>query len=285
MFRRGLMLLLVAVVCAGCQPASRPVSTDPDFETEDFKKAREKFELRDFIASIDLYEKVLRENPKMAKAHLALGRIYDDKQSDFVSAIYHYKRYLRLKPDGDTARQVEEWITRAENQLALKAPNSPVQNSEELARVQKENLGLKAEIEDLKRAKAQLKQQLDAAGLAAATPEPAAPAPVPETTPAEAAAPEPPKVVPLDKAMTGVPKAVPVAGGEAKGKPAPGAAAAPAAAPRSYVIQPGDSMTKIAKKMYPKLARGEAIQKIMEANKETVSDPAKIRAGQTLVIP
>jgi tetratricopeptide (TPR) repeat protein len=255
MFRRCLAVVLMAVVWAGCNPASRPASSDPDFESEDFKKAREKFELRDFIASISLYEQVLRDNPRMAKAHLALGRIYDDKQSDFVSAIYHYKRYLRLKPDGDNAKQVEDWITRAESQLALKSPNSPVQNSEELARAQKEILALKAELEDIKRARAQLKQQLDAAGLAASTPEPPPAAPVEAPAPA-AAPPEPPKVVPLDKAMADVPKAVPVAA-------AGGTPAAPASAPR----------------------RNDAILKIAEANKEKFPDPAKIRAGQTLIIP
>jgi len=69
---------------------------------------------------------------------------------------------------------------------------------------------------------------------------------------------------------------------------APAAAAAAAAAAssttsaRTYTVQPGDSLSKISKQFY-----GDAnkYMKIFEANKDKLSDPDKIRAGQELVIP
>jgi len=70
---------------------------------------------------------------------------------------------------------------------------------------------------------------------------------------------------------------------------APMAAAAAAAAGsgsrgkgRTYTVAPGDSLSKIAKNFY-----GNAGQymKIFEANKDTLSDPDKIKVGQELVIP
>jgi len=51
---------------------------------------------------------------------------------------------------------------------------------------------------------------------------------------------------------------------------------------RTYTVQPGDNLSKIAKHFY-----GDANQymKIYQANRDQLSDPDKIRAGQELVIP
>ena len=70
---------------------------------------------------------------------------------------------------------------------------------------------------------------------------------------------------------------------------APAAAAAVAAgnapsttAARSYTVQAGDSLSKIAKQFY-----GDAnkYMKIFEANKDKLADPDKIKPGMDLVIP
>jgi len=69
--------------------------------------------------------------------------------------------------------------------------------------------------------------------------------------------------------------------------PAAAAAAAASGAPstpaaRTYTVQPGDSLSKIAKQFY-----GDATKymKIFEANKDKLSDPDKIKAGMNLLIP
>jgi len=51
---------------------------------------------------------------------------------------------------------------------------------------------------------------------------------------------------------------------------------------RTYTVKPGDSLSKISREFY-----GDAnkYQKIFEANRDKISDPDKIRAGQELVIP
>jgi nucleoid-associated protein YgaU len=69
---------------------------------------------------------------------------------------------------------------------------------------------------------------------------------------------------------------------------APAAAAAAAGnapsttAARSYTVQAGDSLSKIAKQFY-----GDAnkYMKIFEANKDKLTDPDKIKPGMDLVIP
>lgn len=51
---------------------------------------------------------------------------------------------------------------------------------------------------------------------------------------------------------------------------------------QTYVVKSGDTLSKIAKQFY-----GDAGQymKIFNANKDTLSDPDKIKVGQELVIP
>ena len=62
------------------------------------------------------------------------------------------------------------------------------------------------------------------------------------------------------------------------------APAAPAAVPemKTYTVQPGDSLSKIAKEFY---GNASAYMKIFEANKDQLSDPNKIQIGQVLKIP
>jgi nucleoid-associated protein YgaU len=61
-----------------------------------------------------------------------------------------------------------------------------------------------------------------------------------------------------------------------------GASTSGAGSERRYTVQAGDSLSKIASRFY-----GNAGQymKIYEANRNTLSDPDKIRAGQELIIP
>jgi nucleoid-associated protein YgaU len=51
---------------------------------------------------------------------------------------------------------------------------------------------------------------------------------------------------------------------------------------QSYTVQSGDTLSKIAKQFY---GNANAYMKIFEANKDQLSDPDKIKAGQVLKIP
>jgi LysM repeat protein len=65
--------------------------------------------------------------------------------------------------------------------------------------------------------------------------------------------------------------------------PKPAAAAAAAApAPKSYTVQPGDTLSKISKQFYGEAGR---YMKIFEANKDKLQSPDLIKVGQVLVIP
>ena len=65
-------------------------------------------------------------------------------------------------------------------------------------------------------------------------------------------------------------------------QPTPPPSPPPAAAPRTYSVVAGDSLSKIAKKFY-----GDSNQwkRIFEANRDTIKNPDLIHPGQVLKIP
>ena len=76
-----------------------------------------------------------------------------------------------------------------------------------------------------------------------------------------------------------------VTGGPAAAAPpkvATAAAGAPAAAPRTYTVKAGDTLSKIAK---DHLGNANDYMKIYELNRDQLSDPDKIKPGQVLKLP
>jgi nucleoid-associated protein YgaU len=61
-----------------------------------------------------------------------------------------------------------------------------------------------------------------------------------------------------------------------------GQAPVPAPVVETYTVQPGDTLSQIAK---AKLGDVKAYMKIFEANRDVLSDPDKIKPGQVLKIP
>ena len=54
------------------------------------------------------------------------------------------------------------------------------------------------------------------------------------------------------------------------------------AAPKTYTVQSGDTLSRIAKEH---LGNANAYMKIFELNKDQLTDPDKIRPGQVLKLP
>jgi tetratricopeptide (TPR) repeat protein len=273
--RSWLILIPLWLIAIGCSPEPRKESQDSDYESSIFKRAKEKYELRDYRGAVSLYEEVLRDNPSMAKAHLELGLIYNDKIGDPVSAIYHFRRFLKLKPNADRAKIVEEWIARAELAIASSQPNSPLESTEQFVELQRENLLLKQSIE-------KLQQELSLAkrGLAEAKKTPVAIAQVQPTVKEELTSkPAEPAVTTNTvalKLITNAPTSTSRVDSAATTQPMT------VSSVRKHTVQPGETLWRIAVRYYPEQVK-EGTQKIMEAN--GLTDAAKIRSGQVLTIP
>src|SRR5258707_487263 len=116
----GASLLVLSI---GCQRTG-PVSQAEAEREANYQPGRKLYEQSDFQGAAEFYNRALAINPDFANAHLELGLVCDDKLGDPIAAIYHYRRYLELRPDSEKRQLVMDFIERAKVSLAAKLPQS-----------------------------------------------------------------------------------------------------------------------------------------------------------------
>lgn len=302
MSRSICLVLTASLALVGCDVANKGDTQYDDSRNPYYKQAQVDLGNNNTDGAITDYENALAANPKLATAHYELGNIYANNKSDPVSAIFHFKRYLELAPASDKKDQVTAMIEKQSQAFAASLPNSAVQSADDYAKLQSDNATLKATITQLQTqlAQAQAQSGKHHTGTAVAATPTTAPAPMPPavpsatpTTPAASvegatnvAAAAPPTAPDAPASTNGAPtlvapRALPV---ETNAAGVPVAPAVDTANARTYKIVAGDSIWKIAHKMYPGDTKN-GMEKIKEANKDTLPEGKPLKIGQVLIIP
>jgi len=299
MLRRTCILLAAPLALAGCNLLNKEEAQKDDASNPYYKQAQQDLDNKKPDAAVVDYETALNANPRLAGANYELGVIYAGELNDPISSIYHFKRFLELAPQSDKAGQARQSIAQQSQAFVASLPNP---GSSDDAKLQSDNAALKQQVDDATNTIAQLQAQLAKIGkrrghlaMQAAPPEPQAAAPdtgAPSATPdASALAATPPATAaPANVAPAEPPRAMAVDTNapnfNANPTPPPGATNAPgtpSVPARSYTVVKGDSLWKIAHKMYPgDTLNGE--DKIRDANKDAMSGKF-LKPGQVLVIP
>lgn len=271
-----LSLLALLLFAAGCE---RPQGTGQTAEIDDPDRTRGLSLLRSgrnqeaLAAFLRVIEKRGGSAPE---SHLDAAQIYHEQIRDQLAAIYHYKKYLELMPNGQKADLVRGRIQAATRDFARTLPAQPLEN-------QVLRNDLLDVVEQLKREKAQLQDELARAlaGVGQPAPrgtianlganEPVSPLenqsivrPVPNTPPPATPG---PVVTPPTRPNAGVPLAQPAGG-------------------RRHVVSQKESLYSIARQHYgtPTNAR---IQDIVAANRDQLPQGINtpLRPGMELRIP
>lgn len=261
----GRWMSIVLGVCLfstmGCNRISSTASLD-EVHNPHFQKAKRLMEERDFKGAAESYEKALELTPRLAAAHFELGLLSDEKLGDPIAAVYHYNRYLALRPNTDKRQLVEDFIQRAKLTIASKLPQSPIVDPSDLSRLQNEKAAVLQDNAALRNRVAELEK-------AAAATQPAAPAlPVAVTPPAA------PPIRVANQPDTGA--STPVI------PPSPPSSTGEAVKSRLHSVQKGDTLYSLALKYY---GTRSAWQKIYDANRTMVASKDILKVGQQLVIP
>ncbi len=213
------------------------------------------------------------------ESHLEVGLLYVQHINDPLSAIYHFRKYLALRPNSPQAPLVRQRIDAAIREFARTLPAQPLEN-------QAQRIDLVATLDRLKQENEALKQQLADAKAGRGLPGlPAMGGAVPLT-----AAPAGPINFTVDTLPTVRTRPAPVAPPRATLVPAvtPPAprqtAPAPAATtgPRKHIIRPGDTLSKLAQQYYNNRAKW---RDIYAANRNVMTSESDLKVGTELKIP
>ena len=110
-------------------------------------EAREHLEAGRYKEAELAYKQALDENPLIARPHLDLATIYQQHIINHIHAIYHYDRYLELRPETQKRAVIQEQRLKVSRMLAQAFLN----NTPEVKRLMDENAYLKAEVARLKK--------------------------------------------------------------------------------------------------------------------------------------
>jgi LysM repeat protein len=296
MFRPTCLVYAASLALVGCNFANREELTHDDSTNPHYKQAQEDIDNSNPRGAIAEYEAALGADAHLAGAHYELGLIYGDKLNDPVGAIYHFQRYLELAPDAAKADQVKALIDKESQAFAASLPNSPAQSAQDYAQLQSENESLKKQVSDATETIVRLQMKLVQGGhhhanVAMNTPvstpdsESVSVPPAGSTTPVIPVAGDAADATNAAGSTNAPPKAMPADTNAPDAQAAPATAdtnAVPAGPTKPYTVKKGDSIWKIARKMYPGHAK-DGEDKIMSANPGL--DPKKLKPGQILQVP
>ncbi|OVE75349.1 hypothetical protein BVX97_04930 [bacterium E08(2017)] len=118
MIKKVSVLILMLVVC-GC--AGGIGGSDEDERNVPLAaKARLAEEAGDFAEAVDLYRQALDKNHRLARLHLDLALVLHgmEGRKDYISIMYHYKKYLELRPETEKRKMIENRLRLASQAYA-----------------------------------------------------------------------------------------------------------------------------------------------------------------------
>ena len=254
------ILLIVSVIfCGACSPSD--LSFIEETEERQFKLAKDFQSQGRYDDALITYLGLISVRRESPESHLEVGYIYLRTLKDPIRAIYHFDRYLDLKPESERTIQVKQLIETAKLEFLRQLPTKPFQ-------AEVERMDLLEIIEKLKKENSELKLKYNQVLL---------------------------QIKSLDgqEAMDHISKSLNkrVSSHEGRSQNENGNTLTsfgetitidPREVPKSYTVQSGDTLSKISKKFYGTANRWNDIY---QANRDTLSSARSLREGQELLIP
>ena len=144
-----LMLLLGCFCWSGCSPVGE--SNIDARKDSDFITGQNRARNLDYTGAVQAYEKALETNPRSAPAHFELGLIYYLNLPDYAAAIYHFQKFLELRPNDSHAENVHQFVSVCKQELARTVSLGPISQKlqKEFEQLTAENQRLKQQVEFL----------------------------------------------------------------------------------------------------------------------------------------
>ena len=278
------LLAGLALWLGGCGDAER-LSYASELDEPNYREGQSLLKAGRRQEALTAFLKVVdKRRDDAPESHLEVGLLYAQHINDPLSAIYHFRKYLAIRPNSPQAPLVRQRIDAAIREFARTIPAQPLEN-------QAQRVDLIGTLDRLKQENEGLKQQLaDARASRGVVIEPAATGPAPEpvvTAPATES---------FRFSLDAVPtvRTRPAAPAPQRPAPAPSQSLAPVrqttpaptapavTTPRKHVVQPGDTLSKLALRYYNNRAKW---RDIYAANRNVMKNEGDLKAGMQLKIP
>lgn len=242
-----LALTCILPIMTGCKPNGFEIVSETD---EKHYQLAKDFQSQGRVAeALRAFLRVIESREDAPESHFEAGYIYLNAMSDPIRAIYHFKEYLRLKPESPQAKQVQRLIETAGKEFARQLPAQPYEGEldrmdmmEMVNSLKQENNRLKRELIATQRQLQSLKNRLTRSD-------------------ADIDAQEQVNYVQSQPATV---------------------SPDPARVPRTYIVQSGDSLSGISRNIYGTPSRWIDIY---QANRDRLPSENSLRVGQELRIP
>ena len=250
--------VLYIATAGGCDFGSAEVVKETN--EPHFVRGREELRRGNNPEAMSAFMKVIDKRKDAPESHLELGRLYLNHMGDPIQAIYHFRKYLELKPNSQVSPMVNQMIETAQKKFAASLPQTPYDSNIKY-------LELQEIVENFRRQNTELKQKL---ALAAET--------IDALKATQSVKVQPQVQAPaasVGRAAGAVVRSASV------GRPV--AQASPAREiPSTYVVQAGDTLSSISRKIYGTPNRW---REIFSANRDRLATPESLKIGQSLKIP
>lgn len=266
-----------ALVLAGCTDSDR-VKTAAEVDEPAYREGQSLLKSGRRQEALSAFLKVIdKRGDDAPESQLSAGLIYAEHIKDPLSAIYHFRKCLALRPNGPLTVQVRQRIDAATREFARTLPAQPLENQLQrvdlvaaLDRLKQENEALKQELADVK------------AGRNAVT----VPGLEDSTAPANTAAPGinfSLETMPTVRTRPVVPAVTPRIAPATQTPPASTTVTQqPATGARQHMVQPGDTLSKLSQQYYGNRTRW---RDIYAANRGVMKSESDLKVGTLLKIP
>jgi nucleoid-associated protein YgaU len=187
-------------------------------------------------------------------------------QSDSLSALYHFNRYLAARPDSEKAVVIRQVV---EDEFRRIAPEASADLPADITALQSQLRETRSRLADAEQRLAETEIHLQQARLRAqGNLEP----------PADWAR----EKLELLRQLQSLRQAAGESAGPARPAATPSPAAPPAATVRNYTVKPGDTLGSIARTFY---GSASDYSRIYQANRDKIPNQNRLKVGTELVIP
>jgi len=245
------LLPVLALALCGCLPSGHS-QLDEEKEPH-FLAGKSRVTALDYQGGLECFEKAIEANPRSGLAHFEAAVLCEKHKQNFAAAIYHFERYLELRPGDRYADVVKQHIMACKQELAKTVYLAPMTQSlqREFEILSQQNRALRDEVERWK-----------AKALAQAA--------TPVTAPAASSAAQGATPGTLAGAIAPPPASLSNSNSVDR-------QLATAAASRMHTIKSGETPAAIARRY------GLRVNALMAANPRM--DARRLQVGQTLVLP